>query len=76
MNENRRSHEASSLRTFFDDQLDHLQKLVSSLGSHMHEEVQKTKEDRRIVESFVDASNSKIRAVHGYSLNPYLAPPP
>lgn len=68
MNENRRSHEASSLRTFFDDQLDHLQKLVSSLGSHMHEEVQKTKEDRRIVESFVDASNSKIRAVHGYSL--------
>ena len=67
MNDNRRSHEASSLRTFFDDQLDHLQNLVSNLGSHRHEEVQQTKEDRRIVESFVDASNSKIRAVHGYS---------
>ena len=67
MNDNRRSHEASSLRTFFDDQLHHLQKLVSSLSSHIHDEVQQTKEDRQIIESFVDASNSKMRAVHGYS---------
>lgn len=67
MNDDRRSHEASSLRTFFDEQLDHLQKLADNLSSHIHGEAQQTKEDRKIVESFVDASNSKMRAVHDYS---------
>lgn len=67
MNDDRRSHEALSLRTFFDDQLHHLQKLVSSLSSHIHDEEQQTVEDRQIVENFVDASNSKMRAVHDYS---------
>ncbi len=65
MNDNRRSHEASSLRTFFDDQLLYLQNLVGSLSSHGHDE--QTEEDRRIVESFVDASNTKMRAVNDYS---------
>lgn len=67
MNNDRRSHEASNLRTFFDDQLHHLQKLVSSLSSHIYDVEQQTKEDRQIVEGFVDASSSKMRAVHGYS---------
>jgi hypothetical protein len=67
MNDNRRSHEASSLRTFFDDQIHHLQELVGSLSSHIRDEEQQTEEDRQIVEIFVDASNSKMRAVHGYS---------
>lgn len=67
MNDDRRSHEALSLRTFFDDQLDHLQNLVSSLSSHIRDVAPRTAEDRQIIESFVDASNSKIRAVQGYS---------
>ncbi|MDO9047651.1 MAG: hypothetical protein Q7U66_07940 [Methylobacter sp.] len=67
MNDDRRSHEALSLRKFFDDQLHHLQKLVSSVSSHIHDKEQRTEEDRQIVESFVDASNNKMRAVHGYS---------
>jgi hypothetical protein len=67
MNDDRRSHEASNLRTFFDDQLHHLQKLISSLSSHIHYVEQQTKKDRQIVEGFVDASSSKMRAVHSYS---------
>jgi hypothetical protein len=63
MNDDRRSHEALNLRAFFDDQLHHLQKLVISQRKHK----QKVKEDRNIVESFVDSSNTKMRAVHGYS---------
>jgi hypothetical protein len=67
MNDNRRSQEALSLRAFFDDQLRHLQHLISSLSSYIHNKEQQTKEDRRIIENFVNASNSKMRAVHGYS---------
>ncbi len=67
MNDDRRSHQTSSLRAFFDEQLDHLQNLVSSLSSQLHDQAQQAKEDRQIVESFVDASNSKMRAVHGYA---------
>ncbi len=67
MNDDKRSHEASSLRTFFDDQLDHLHNLVNSLGSHFYNEAQQTEEAKQIVESFVDASNSKMRAVQGYA---------
>lgn len=67
MNDEKRSHETSSLRTFFDEQLDHLQKLADNLSSHIHDLERQTKEDRQIVESFVDASNSKMRAVHGYA---------
>ncbi len=67
MNDSRRSHEALSLRTFFDDQIHHLQALIDRLNRPAHEKQQQTAEDRQIVESFVDASNSKMRAVHGYS---------
>ncbi|MEY3807576.1 MAG: hypothetical protein RI893_552 [Pseudomonadota bacterium] len=67
MNDDKRSHEASSLRTFFDDQLHYLQKLASSLNSYIYDEEELTKEDQLIVENFVDASNNKMRAVYDYS---------
>jgi hypothetical protein len=67
MNDDRRSHEASILRAFFDDQLQHLHQLVGNLGSHIHDAELQANEDRQIVESFVDASNTKMRAVQGYS---------
>jgi hypothetical protein len=63
MNNDRRSHETSSLRAFFDEQVEHLHNLVSHIRSHEQQAVN----DRQIVESFVDASNSKMRAVHDYS---------
>lgn len=67
MNDDRRSHEISNLRSFFDEQLHHLQKLTDNLSSHIHDQEQQAKKDRQNVERFVDASNSKMRAVHGYS---------
>jgi hypothetical protein len=67
MNDTKRTREASSLRTFFDDQIDYLQNLVSSLSSHIHDEMQQAAEDKHIVESFVEASNTKMRAVQGYA---------
>lgn len=67
MNDDRRSHEASALRAFFDDQLQHLHQLVSNLTSHIQDTELQVREDRQIVESFVDASNSKMRAVSDYS---------
>lgn len=67
MNDDRRSHEASTLRAFFDDQLQHLHQLVSNLTDHIHDTELQAREDRQIVESFVDASNSKMRAVSDYS---------
>ena len=63
MKDDKRSCEALSLRAFFDDQLHHLQKLAISLRNHE----QQAKEDRNIVENFVDAANSKMRAIHGYT---------
>ncbi|MFI3220461.1 MAG: hypothetical protein QX189_15275 [Methylococcales bacterium] len=67
MNDIKRTREASSLREFFDDQLDHLQNLVSGLSSHIHDEMQQAEKDQQIVETFVDVSNSKMRAVQGYA---------
>lgn len=67
MTDDRRSHETSSLRQFFDDHLHLLKNHVSRLNSHLHDAQQQAGEDRQIVESFVAASNSKMRAVHGYS---------
>ena len=67
MSDNRRSHEALSLRTFFDDQILYLQELVGTLSSRIHEEQHQTEQDMQIVEGFVDATNSKMRAVSGYS---------
>lgn len=67
MTEDRRSDEALSLRTFFDEQLHHLQNLVGNLASYIHDEEPLTKEDKQIIENFVDASNSKMRAAYDYA---------
>jgi hypothetical protein len=67
MNEDKRSQEASSLRTFFDEQIQHLQELVGNLSSYIYDEDRQSAEDLQIVESFVDASNKKMRAVQDYS---------
>jgi hypothetical protein len=67
MNDDRRAYEALSLRAFFDDQIHHLQELVGSLSGYIHDGEPQAEEDRQIVENFVDASNSKMRAVHDYS---------
>jgi hypothetical protein len=64
MTNNKRSHEASTLRAFFDDQVRHLHDLMNS---HIHHEEARTDEDEHIVDSFVDTANSKMRAVHGYA---------
>lgn len=67
MSDERRSHQATSLRTFFDEQLQHLQDLLGNLSSHIHDDEQNAAKDRQIVENFVDASNNKMRAVHDYA---------
>lgn len=67
INVDRRSYEALSLRAFFDDQIHHLQELLGGLGNYIYDDEQQAAEERQIVESFVDASNSKMRAVHNYS---------
>jgi len=67
MTDDRRSDEALSLRTFFDEQLHHLQNLVGNLASYIHDEEPLTKEDKQIIENFVDASNSKMRAAYDYA---------
>jgi hypothetical protein len=63
MNDIRRTRVASSLRAFFDDQLDHLQNLINNLSN----EARQAEKDKQIVESFVDTSNNKMRAVQGYA---------
>ena len=62
MNDNKRSQEALSLRTF-------LRPNTSLLGSrgHIHDKEQQTEQDRQIVEGFVDATNNKMRAVRSYA---------
>lgn len=64
MTDDKRSHEASTLRAFFDDQIQHLQDLVNNF---IHHEQPPIDEDQQIVDSFVDAANRKMRAVHGYA---------
>lgn len=76
MNNIERTREASSFRAFFNDQLTHLQHLVSEVSSHIRDERQQANEDKQIVENFVEASNSKIRAVSNYThkLGDYVRP--
>lgn len=68
MSDNRRSAGATSLRSFFDDQLHHLRTLVGSLGHHgrAHDEAALTADDKQVIENFVDAANSKMRAADDY----------
>ena len=66
MSENKRTVEASSLRAFFDEQIDHLQGLIHGLNDYF-EDIERAKEDEQIVENFVDVANKKMRAVDDYA---------
>lgn len=76
MNNTNRIQEVSNFRLFLDEQLQHLQTLVGNLSSHIHDERQQAEEDKRIIENFVGASNSKMRAVDDYAnkLREYVRP--
>lgn len=65
MNDINRTH--TIFRDFFDTQLDHLQSLVSNLSTRAQDETPQTQEDKQILENFVGASNSKMRAVNDYA---------
>ncbi len=62
----KRSHEASGLRTFFNEQMALLHTLVENLGA-THQEDGQVDAYAQIVENFVDAANGKMRAVHNYA---------
>jgi hypothetical protein len=65
MNDTNQTH--AIFRSFFDDQLNHLQNLVSNLSHHIQYEGQPTEEDKQMVENFVEASNNKMRAADDYA---------
>ena len=65
MNDNRRAHEASGLRAFFNEQLQHLHGLLDHVMVDDAESA--TDEELRVVENFVDTANNKMRAVQGYA---------
>lgn len=65
MNDTSRTH--AIFRDFFDTQLVHLQSLVSSLSSHTEDKAPQLAKDKQILENFVGASNSKMRAVDDYT---------
>lgn len=67
MTVNRRSYEASSLRAFFDHQINHLEALFNGFLTHVGESNELSNEDKILVENFVDASNNKIRVIDGYA---------
>lgn len=65
MNDTSQTH--AIFKDFFDTQLVHLQSLVNSLSSHTEDESPQSAEDKLILENFVGASNSKMRAVNDYA---------
>lgn len=67
MVENRRTEEASSLRAFFDLQIQHLEQLFVGFTSFIVDAEKLTAEDKLMVENFVDAANNKIRIIDGYA---------
>ena len=72
MQNEKRTHEAATLRDFFDEQISHLQNLFGdfSFKSQTDEE---DAEQQQIVENFVDAANAKLRAADHYAQR--LRPP-
>lgn len=65
MSHDKRVQEASTLRTFFDEQVQHLHVLWAGLLP-LHA-APAYDEDRQRLENLVDAANSKLRVVHGYA---------
>lgn len=68
MNDERRSEHASSLRGFFNEQIQHLQDLLSGEhDSHQPETPAIADADQQVIEHVVDMANIRMRAVHGYA---------
>jgi hypothetical protein len=65
MTENKRTPEAASLRTFFNEQMRHLHDLLEHVIAADSEPV--ADEELQVVEDFVDAANKKLRVVQGYA---------
>ena len=65
MNDNRRTPEAASLRSFFNEQIRHLHDLLDNALAADPEPVPDA--ELQVVEDFVDTANKKLRVVHGYS---------
>lgn len=67
MLDNKRTQAGLHLRAFFDEQIQHLHQLIDELGEHFQHHMSLSTEDNQIIESFVDAANSKMRIVDGYA---------
>lgn len=67
MNDEKRTHAAASLRTFCDEQLQHLFSLVDNFSHHHPPQEQRVDTDQQLIDDFVDAANAKMRAVQGFS---------
>lgn len=67
MPNDQRSYEASTLRSFFDEQLRHLHDMLHHKDYQPDINSQADLVDTQTIESFIDASNSKMRAVSGYA---------
>lgn len=65
MTENRRTQEAASLRTFFNEQIRYLHDLLENKLAADPEPI--ADEELQVVEEFVDAANKKVRVVQGYA---------
>ncbi|PIE43773.1 MAG: hypothetical protein CSA50_04005 [Gammaproteobacteria bacterium] len=62
----RRTAEGSGLRKFFDDQLAHLGGLLAKWEAERNDKRRQLKEQKKLVESVVEGSDTRIRAVSGY----------
>lgn len=65
MTANRRTPEAASLRSFFNEQIRHLRDLLDNVLVADPEPVADA--ELQVVEDFVDTANKKLRVVHGYA---------
>lgn len=65
MHQEKRIQESAPLRAFFDEQIAHVHHLFSGFSFKSHTET--SDDSLRIVESFVDAANGKLRAANHYA---------
>lgn len=67
MGTERRTAEGSLLRRFVDDQLDYLGSLFSQWDKERLNKKRQLQEEKKIIETVVEASDKRIRAVNGYT---------
>ncbi|PID42049.1 MAG: hypothetical protein CSB48_12345 [Proteobacteria bacterium] len=63
----RRTKEASGLRKFIDDHLDHLGDLFLSWEAKRENKKSQQEEEKKLIEEVVEGSDKRIRAVSGYA---------